>query len=236
MPEGLPFIFHIGVGSAAILFYWVTLLSTKGGRRHRAWGKAFFVTLGGVTLTVAPLLLLRPAPFDPAWAVQFVYLALCLLTVAMLGWTAIRWKNDLARFRGRHFKVLAIALFLLGAVVLAAGIGEGSLLTVSFSWVGIVYGGAMIRFAWMRAEPHPRWPIIWHLNAVCGLFNAVHGTLLAVIWRVALDPQAGEGLSAAMQLATILVSLGLRLWFGMARNAPLRLAREAAVSAQPVCR
>lgn len=227
MPQGFPVLSHIAIGSAALLFYWVALLSVKGSPRHRAWGKTFFVTLLIVSLSVAPLLFLRPGPFDPAWVIQFVYLTLCLLTVTMLGWTSIRWKNDLARFRGTRFKVLAVVIFLLGGVVFTAGMAERNILTLSFSWVGLVYGGAMIRFAWMRTEPHPRWSIIWHLNAVCGLFNAVHGTFLAVMWRLTLDPTAGDEVGASMQFSTVLVALSLRLWFGTKRNAPLRLTRSS---------
>ena len=223
---------HISVGSAAVLFYWVALLSVKGSPRHRAWGKSFFVTLAIVAASIAPLLYMRPGPFDPAWVVQFVYLTISLITVTMIGWTAIRWKNDLERFRGIHFKVLAIFVFLLGGVVLAAGIAERDPFTISVSWVGLVYGGAMTRFAWMKAAPHPRWSLIWHLNAVCGLFNAVHGTVFAVAWRWSVDPAAGTELAATMQIVTLLIALGLRVWFGVKRNAPLRLALSSKVEAE----
>src|SRR5262245_16261156 len=101
---------HMAIGSSAILLYWVALLSVKGSRRHRAWGKAFFTVLMLVALSIGPLLLLKPGEFDPAFVVQFVYLDLCLITVAMLGWTAIRWKHDIDRFRGWHFKALAFSI------------------------------------------------------------------------------------------------------------------------------
>lgn len=220
---------HIAIGSAAVLFYWVALVSAKGGHRHRAWGKSFFVTLIVVAVSIAPLLFMRPGPFDPAWVVQFVYLAIGMLTVTMVGWTAIRWKNDLERFRGIHFKVMAILVFLLGGIVLAAGIEERNPFTITVSWVGLVYGGAMIRFAWMKSTPHPRWSLIWHLNAVCGLFNAVHGTVFAVAWRWAFEPTDSVELAATMQILTMLIALGLRIWFGAKKNAPLRLTRSSRV-------
>lgn len=224
---------HIAIGSAALLLYWGTLLSPKGSPRHRTLGKTFFFTLSVVAASVAPLLFLRPGAFDPAWVVQFVYLAISLLTVAMIGWTAIRWKHDIERFRGLHFKVLAVLVFVLGGIVLAAGIAGRDPFPVSVSWVGLVYGSAMMRFAWMKAAPHPRWSLIWHLNAVCGLFNAVHGTVFAVAWRRAVDPAAGMELAAAMQGFTLLIALGLRVWFGASRSAPLRLARPAQLRAEP---
>jgi uncharacterized membrane protein len=225
MSSNVAIIVHIAIGSAAILFYWVALLSVKGSRRHRAWGKAFFTVLILVALSVGPVLLLRPGAFDPAFVVQFVYLDLCLITVSMLGWTAIRWKDDVERFRGWHFKALAFSILALGVIVLIAGIASGKLLTVIFSWVGLAYGAAMIRFAWMRAEPHPRWWLGWHLNAVSGLFNAVHGTFLALVWETLVGPQAGDEVSVFMQLATIAAAVAMRLWFGHRKGAPLGFSR-----------
>ena len=55
-------------------------------------------------------------------------------------WTAIRWKHDVERFRGWHFRLLGVVLFVLGLVVLAAGVASGRALTVLFSWIGLVYG------------------------------------------------------------------------------------------------
>lgn len=215
---------HVAIGSAAILFYWVAFLSVKGSKRHRAWGKAFFTVLALVALSIGPLLLLQPGAFDPAFVVQFIYLDLCLITVAMLGWTAIRWKDDVERFRGWHFRALAFSIFALGATVLIAGIASGALLTVIFSWVGLAYGGAMIRFAWMRARPHPRWWLGWHLNAVSGLFNAVHGTFLATAWQRLVGPEVGDEVSVVAQLATIAAAIAMRVWFGFTMGAPLRLS------------
>lgn len=219
-------ILHILLGSGGLALYWLAFLSVKGSRRHRAWGKGFFALLLVVALSVGPVLLLRPGPFDPAFVVQFAYLALCMATVAMVGFTAIRWKGQLERFRGWHFRGLGAAILLLGLVVLAAGLASGSALTMVFSWVGLVYGGAMLRFAFLKGPVHPRWAMIWHLNAVCGLFNAVHGNLLAVGWRWLVDPAAGEGLLLATQILTVAMALAMRLWFGAARGAPMRLRAE----------
>lgn len=231
MPHAPSILIHMALGSVAVLLYWGALMAVKGSPHHRAWGKAFFVALMVVVLSVGPILMLKP--FEPALLIQFIYLTLCTGTVAMLGWTAIRWKDDVERFRGVHFKVLGVAIFVLGLVVLGAGIATGKVLTVVFSWVGLVYGGAMLRFAWMRADLHPRWWMGWHLNAVAGLFNAVHGTVLAVLWRAVVDPAAGEEVLLVTQLGTTAVSLAIRLWFGMARGIPLRFSRRPQSASSP---
>jgi hypothetical protein len=231
MPYTLSVAGHIAIGSAAILFYWIALLSIKGSPRHKAWGRAFMGALVVVALSVGPVLLLRPGAFDPTRVVQFIYIDLCLITVVTVGWTAIRWKNHLERFRGLHFNALGVAILALGLVVLLAGLASRNPVPVTFSLIGLVYGSAMIRFAWMRAEMHPRWWLGWHLNAICGLFNATHGTVLTVAWRTLVDPDAGDETTIVAQLGTMAVAVVMRLWLGRVKGAPLRFARPSPVAA-----
>jgi len=228
MPHTLSVAGHIAVGSAAILFYWIALLSIKGSPRHKAWGRVFMGTLLVVALSVGPVLLLRPGAFDPARVVQFIYIDLCLITVVTIGWTAIRWRSQVERSRGLHFKALGMTILTLGLVVLLAGLASRNPVPVTFSLIGLVYGSAMIRFAWMDGEMHPRWWLGWHLNAICGLFNATHGTVLAVAWRTLVDPDAGDRTTIVAQLGTMAAAMAMRLWLGRVYGAPLRFARPFA--------
>lgn len=216
---------HILVGTVALLLYWVPLLSKKGSERHKAFGRPFFLSLVVVAASVGPLLFLRPGPFDPAHVVQFTYLTLGLLTVSALGWTAIRWKHEPQRFRGLHFKLMGPVLFVLGAGVMTAGIVKGDPIPVVLSSVGLLYGAAMIRFAWVRGPLHPTWWLNWHLNAVCGLFTAVHGTLLFVLWRWLVAPEAGREVAAAFQWLVLVIAIAMRLWIGAQRGVPLRFTQ-----------
>ena len=85
----------------------------------------------------------------------------------------------------------------------------------------------------MQSEAHPNWPLIWHLNGMTFLFNAVHGTLLAVAWRALVDPAAGPEVNMVTQVGTMLAALAMRIYFGRRFGAPLRLtaARTAIVAA-----
>ena len=217
---------HILIGTLGVFFFWRALLAHKGGALHRAAGQRFFTVLLLVAASVGPVLFLKPLPFDPGQVVQFVYLSLCLVTVTTLGWTAIRWKNDPERFRGRHFKILGPLLFLLGTAVLMAGLAKGDPVATVLSWVGLAYGSAMMRFAWMRGPLDPKWWLNWHLNAVCGLFTAVHGTLLFVLWRWAVAPDASRWVTASFHLGVLVVAIGLRLAYGRQRGVPLRFSAK----------
>ncbi len=222
---------HIGIGTLGMVLYWATLLSAKGSLRHRRSGRPFFVVLLAAVVTVPPVVLLRPVPFDPAWIVSLVYLSVCLGTVVTLAWTAIRWKDQPERFRGLHFRLLGPLLVVLGTVVLAAGLVKGDPVAAVLSWVGLAYGAAMIYFAWSRAPLHPRWWLSWHVSAVLGLFTAVHGNLGFVAWRALVAPDATRADAAAWHAGLLVVALLMRAVIGRQRSLPWGFFER---SAQPV--
>jgi hypothetical protein len=222
---------HIGIGSLGMVLFWATLLSAKGSLRHRRSGRPFFVVLLATVVTVPPVVLLRPVPFDPAWIVSLVYLSVCLGTVVTLAWTAIRWKDQPERFRGPHFRLLGPLLVVLGTVVLAAGLVKGDPVAAVLSWVGLAYGAAMICFAWSRAPLHPRWWLSWHVSAVFGLFTAVHGNLGFVAWRALVAPDATRADAAAWHASLLVVALLMRTVVGRQRQLPWGFFER---SAQPM--
>lgn len=228
MPS-LPLLSHFIAGGLTFLFFWGAALAVKGSARHRAWGRLFFLSLIPVGFTVGAILILQSDSFDPASMVQFLYLLLCLATVGTVGWTAIRWKHDVGRFRGLHFQLLGPAMVLSGAVVLAAGAAAGQPLAMILSSIGLVYGGAMIRFAWIRGGLHPKWWLGWHLNSVLLLSSAVHGTLLAVIYRTVIDPNGFDTAQLFTQPGTLLLALVLRFYIGRRRGVPMRFAASEKV-------
>mgnify|MGYP000992548078 CR=1 FL=1 len=223
---------HVGIGSAAMALFWATLLSAKGSPRHRRLGRPFLVAMLATVLTVPPVVLLRPVPFDPGWIVSLVYLSVCVGTVVTLAWTAIRWKDQPERFRGRHFRLLGPLVAVLGAVVLVAGLVKGDPVAAVLSWVGLAFGTAMLHFAWSRAPLHPQWWLAWHVNAVFGLFTAVHGTLGFVVWRTLAAPEATRADAAAWHAGVLVVALAMRAVVGHRRGLPWGFFLRAA-PAQP---
>jgi hypothetical protein len=225
------YLFHIASGSLAVFLYWATLLQRKGSPRHKRNGRWFLAALAVVLASIGGIFFLSRRSFSPPDLVQFVYLTICLAMVAATAFMAIRLKHDLRTFRGLWFKAIGVAAFIMALAVLGAGLATRNAMPVIFSVIGLVYGGAMVRFAFMRSAPHPNWPLIWHLNGMTFLFNAVHGTLLAVAWRALVDPAAGPEVNMATQIGTMLGALALRIHFGRRFGAPLRLTAPRAVVA-----
>ncbi len=222
------FLIHIFVGSLALAGWWGAFLQTKGSPRHKRFGRLFLMLLGAVLVTVGGIFFLSSRVFAAPEVIEFSYLVLCVVTVGGTAFAAIRLRHDIERFRGPLFRTFGIAAFVMGGVVLAAGIASGNPMPVIFSVIGLLFGGAMIRFAFFEGAVHPNWWLGWHLNGMCFLFNAVHGTMLAVIWRALVSPEAGVGLNMTTQLGTMAIALALRLYLGRRFNAPLRFGQVAA--------
>lgn len=231
MRDDLSLFSHIGIGSLAMVLFWATLLTAKGSPQHRRTGRPFFLAMLATVLTVPPVVLLRPVPFDPGWIVSLVYLSVCVGTVVTLAWTAIRWKDHPERFRGAHFRLLGPLLVLLGTLVLAAGLVKGDPVAAVLSWVGFAFGAAMIYFARSPAPLHPRWWLSWHVSAVLGLFTAVHGTLGFVLWRTLVAPDATRADAAVWHVGVLVVALLMRAVVGRQRRLPWGFFER---SAQPM--
>jgi hypothetical protein len=71
------------------------------------------------------------------------------------------------------------------------------------------------------------WWMGWHLNSVLLLSSAVHGTLLAVIYRTFVDPNGFDAAQLVTQPGTLLLALALRIYIGRQRGVPLRFAAYA---------
>ena len=214
---------HFAAGGITLVLFWCGAITRKGSHAHRRYGRLFFLSLIPVAVSVWVVLFARASTFDPTTMIQFIYLLICLATVGTVGWTAIRWKEDLALFRGTHFKILAPLLFLSGVSVLIAGLIAQQPLAIILSSIGIVFGGTMLRFV-SRPLVHPKWWLGWHLNAVLLLSSAVHGTLLAVIYRELVDPSGFEAAQLVTQPGTLLLALALRIYIGNRRGIPISLS------------
>jgi hypothetical protein len=70
------------------------------------------------------------------------------------------------------------------------------------------------------------WWLGWHLNSVLLLSSAVHGTLLAVIYRTLIDPHGFDAAQLVTQPGTLLLALALRIYIGHARGVPMRFCRS----------
>lgn len=205
-------LFHSVAGAALLVFYWRTLLSRKGSRDHKRLGRTYLILLVPLMISIVPITLAEAQQQGPARLLQLVYLGLVVATAGWTAWRAVVDRGDPNRYRGTVFRILACCLFGAGVALLIVGIAKSNVLTVGFSMIGVVYGGAMLGF--LGREPTAQWWLDWHLNGVALLFAATHASFIGLIARHGLPGLAGEVMHGLTQLGTIAFAYGFRQWLG----------------------
>jgi hypothetical protein len=180
-------------------------------------------------ISIVPITLAEARQQGPARLLQLVYLGLVVATAGWTAWRAVVDRGNPDRYRGTVFRILAGCLFGAGVALLIVGIARSNVLTVGFSVIGVVYGGAMLGF--LGRAPTAQWWLDWHLNGVALLFAATHASFIGLIARHGLPGLTGEVMHGLTQLGTIAFAYGFRQWlgwrysqFGAAAAAPPREA------------
>lgn len=126
---------HIIFGSVGLLSGPVAMITVKGGKAHRLFGKIFFMAMTGVFLTAVVLSVLKFNPFLLMVAVFSYYLAVTgyrsLYRKQVKGFADVRLLDWLI--------ILVAGLFHLALAAFGAwGIATGT--ASSFGWIALVFG------------------------------------------------------------------------------------------------
>ena len=68
-------VLHVIAGTIALIVAPIAMLTVKGGRTHRRWGKVYFWAMAGIALTAVVLAIRRPVVFLGLLAVFSFYSA-----------------------------------------------------------------------------------------------------------------------------------------------------------------
>jgi uncharacterized membrane protein len=189
---------HIAAGGGAFLLAPLALLTAKGGKAHRRWGKIYFWSMAVVAATAFVMAAYRPILFLALVAIFSFYLAFVAYRVlgqkaAVTGAKVVRpldWIGALAGFAA------SAALILLGAFRphLVNNLGIPAIV---FGLIGIRYSG---RAMWGFTHP-PKEKMFWwytHLQGMIGSYIAAWtafcvvtiGPLLHGAWWIWITPVA----------------------------------------------
>ena len=186
---------HIAAGASSFLFAPVALVTAKGGKQHRRWGKVYLWSMGVVAATALPMALYRPVLFLALVAVFSFY-------ACFSAWRVLALK-DLTK--GGHAKPIDWAAAVITFVTSACLVGFGAFkpaIVQNMGIVAIVFGligmslavGQMKNFLWKPTEKMFWW--YTHLGNMIGSYIAAWSafsvvTLTRVIgnhWYVWLWP------------------------------------------------
>jgi hypothetical protein len=162
---------HIVTGAAGLILFWAPLLTRKGGRNHRKYGRWFawaMMATGTIAIAIALCSLTAPLETHPDFTdavlvrglFGWMMLYLALLTVS-LGWQALGSITHKLNHRGhRNPMSIGIQIAMLASAVYCATYGWqiGQPLMIGIAVIGLLAGSSTLVFI---ALPRP--PAIAHL-------------------------------------------------------------------------
>lgn len=183
---------HVLAGAAALVTFWVPVLSRKGGAAHRRWGRAFIralcaaailaIAMAIMNLTVSsdrhPTLADRDA-FQGLFGWMMLYLGVLTLGLAQYGRAAAR-SGGTARVAATKLNLSVQALVALAAIICAfEGVRLGQPLMVVLAGLGL---GSSVTFvvAMLRDPADRQSHIREHLKAMVGAGIAAYTAFLSV--------------------------------------------------------
>jgi|SRR6056297_681514 len=191
---------HALIGTVALATFWTAAFAKKGSPLHRSIGRVYLLAMIGVLLTAIPLALSQAMKGQWVGATFLGYLVILVAYACRSAWTAIRWKNDFARYTGTGLRVSAAILTAAGLAVTALGIVFEAWLLIIFGMIGpmsAVGARSLIR----NGPQSPRWWLKEHYGAMIANGVATHIAFLQ-IGLMRFVPELGSG--AVQHLA----------WFG----------------------
>jgi uncharacterized membrane protein len=164
-------VIHIAAGSTAFVMAPLALITAKGGKSHRRWGKVYFWSMAVVAATALVLALYRPVLFLALVAVFSFYAAFAAYRILFLKKLTAGDKPSGADWAAAIFTFLSsLALAFLG-VVKPAWVQQLTIPAVVFGLVGMGLAGKSM---WQFLHP-PREKMFWwyeHLGNMLGSYIA----------------------------------------------------------------
>lgn len=164
---------HVAAGSVALCTFWIAAVLRKGTPLHRLVGRTYLLAMLGILVSSLPLAAFAFAGGRPVTGSFLLYLVLITGTACFLAWRAVRARRDVAAYLAMPYRPLVWLNLLAGAAMLLLGLRFGAPLLYGMSVVGLLAGGAMLRFA-ARPAAGPGWWLERHYGGIVGCGVATH--------------------------------------------------------------
>src|SRR4051812_38124408 len=119
---------HIIAGAAALLVFWIPLVTTKGGRTHRRAGWAYVTAAAIVAVTgiasAGRLVVYHPRPHAWRGGIFLVYVGLFAAESALLGVRALRPQTRANNWQNAVDVVPSLLLVAGGVALIAFGVSQ----------------------------------------------------------------------------------------------------------------
>lgn len=198
-------ILHIVTGAAGLLAFWIPVLTRKGGRNHRRWGRIFvnmMLLTGAIAIGIAGCTLIDPLGTHPhltdeamvrgifGW--MMLYLAILTINLAWYGKLCIDNKRRHEKNRAWHNLALQAAVTLAALNCALQGWLIDQPLMIGMSMIGFATAATNLCFIYNRSPAPPAW-LKEHIKGLVGAGISVYTAFFAfgavqLMPEIALNP------------------------------------------------
>ncbi len=192
---------HIAIGFIGLVSWWLPIVSKKGGRNHRLFGKVFAACAYwiGFSTLISLVLRLSMAPWSTegvggvlsqaGFLIFLGYIGLVTVTITHWAVRVIRTRSDPPAIDTPGMRLLILGMSAGSVLVIVFALAFWSNLSIILlllSPIGLMAGRDMRRYIAMEPRPRMAW---WyeHMGAMLGAGIAFHTAFMVFGSRVVFD-------------------------------------------------
>ncbi|MEM8725742.1 MAG: hypothetical protein AAGE86_09505 [Pseudomonadota bacterium] len=215
-------VLHVIAGTIGLVAFWVPILTRKGAKQHRRWGRIAcygFIGAGALAIAMALYSLYGPEIRIPSvtdrelfaglFGWMMLYLGLLTIGFADYGLAVIKHSRDRVALRAARYQVVIAAVVVSAAWCGYFGLHVGHPLMILVAVVGLVAMALQQVFIW-RSEVPPASYVGEHFRALLGMGISAYTAFLSV-GLIRLVPE--EVFNPMIWAGPSVIGVGLIIYF-----------------------
>jgi phosphoglycerol transferase MdoB-like AlkP superfamily enzyme len=214
---------HVATGAVGLTAFWGPIVTKKGAKLHRTWGRAAcygFLGAGALAIAMAFLSLYGPEHrhpevtdrtlFDGLFGWMMLYLGTLTIGFVDYGLAVVKHSRDRRALRSPRYQVVIAAVVLTGAWCGYFGWQVGHPLMMLVAFIGIAAMLIQQRYIWRESDPPRGTHIGEHFRALIGMGISAYTAFLSV-GLIRLVPE--HVFNPAIWAGPSVIGVSLILWF-----------------------
>lgn len=216
-------VLHVATGAVGLTAFWGPIVTKKGARLHRKWGRAAcygFLGAGALAIVMALLSLYGPeyrhpevtdrALYEGLFGWMMLYLGVLTIGFVDYGLAVVKHNRNRRALRSPRYQAVIAAVIVSGAWCGIYGFGVGHPLMMLVAFIGIVAMLIQQRYIWRESDPPRGTHIGEHFRALIGMGISAYTAFLSV-GLIRLVPE--EVFNPAIWAGPSVIGVSLILYF-----------------------
>jgi len=216
-------VLHVIAGTTGIIAFWGPIVTRKGARNHRNWGKVCcygFMGAGGLAVVMGLLSLFGPEEripsftdrelFDGLFGWMMIYLGLLTIGFADYGLSVVKHARHRKALRRPRYQLVMAAVVLSALYCGYYGYGVGNALMIAVAVLGVVAMAIQELYVWRAKDPSAKTYVGEHFRALIGMGISAYTAFMSV-GLIRLVPE--HVFNPLIWAGPSVVGVGLIIWF-----------------------